>query len=203
MRCSRRSGVAPCVIILLFSSQQLALFSARSARAKGSGDPAPVPLILWTPYPLPAPGLRARTRDTHICIRKRYVNQQVGAPCDAPFVFVGAGHAPPAARNQHTQPHQNTKYVCSPCRGRPVCRPAAHMLLPCTGAHTGAPLQGSRHVRHLCRVEACLDRRSNKRAGAPAGGPRRSFLQFQTPSLNPAKRFGCGHCPQCGRQGFR
>ena len=73
MRCSRRSGVVPfCwVIIPLISFELLALFSARSARAKGSGDPAPVPLILWTPYPLPAPGLRARTRDTHICIRKR------------------------------------------------------------------------------------------------------------------------------------
>ena len=54
MRCSRRSGVSPCVIILLFSFEQLALFSARSARAKGSGDPAPVPLILWTFGPNPA-----------------------------------------------------------------------------------------------------------------------------------------------------
>ena len=72
MRCSRRSGVFPfCwMIIQMISFEQLALFSARSARAKGSGDPAPVPLILWTPYPLPAPGLRARTRGRHIDVRK-------------------------------------------------------------------------------------------------------------------------------------
>ena len=68
----KRVGVAAlsCGIIPLSALQQLELFSARSARAKGSGDPAPVPLILWTPYPLPAPGLRARTRDTHIFVRK-------------------------------------------------------------------------------------------------------------------------------------
>ena len=89
MRCSRRSGVSPCVIILLFSFEQLALFSARSARAKGSGDPAPVPLILWTPYPLPAPGLRARTRGMHKSIHISYVNKQVGAPSDAPFLCAG------------------------------------------------------------------------------------------------------------------
>ena len=90
MRCRPAGRVPLCwEIILLDSFQQLDLFSARSARAKGSGDPAPVPLILWTPYPLPAPGLRARTRDTHICIRKRNIYKQVGAPCDAPFLFAG------------------------------------------------------------------------------------------------------------------
>ena len=158
----------------MISFQSLDLFSARSARAKGSGDPAPVPLILWTPYPLPAPGLRARTRGRHKSIHISYVNKQVGAPCDAPFLcagrhgcFVGAGHAPPAARNQHSQPRQNTKYVCNPCRGRPMCRPAAHKPLPCTGAHTGAPLQGSRHVWYLCRVEACLDRCANATHALP------------------------------------
>jgi len=121
----------------LSALQQLDLFSARSARAKGSGDPAPVPLILWTPYPLPAPGLRARTRDTHKSIHISYANKQVGAPGDAPFLcagrhgcFVGAGHAPPAARNHDSQPLQNSKLLYYPCRGRPVCRPAAYMPLP-------------------------------------------------------------------------
>ena len=95
MRCRPAGRVPLCwEIILLDSSQQLDLFSARSARAKGSGDPAPVPLILWTPYPRPAPGLRARTRGRHIFVRKSKVNQQVGAPGDAPF-FCAAERASP------------------------------------------------------------------------------------------------------------
>ena len=109
MRC-RPAGRVPLswMIIQLISSQQLALFSARSARAKGSGDPAPVPLILWTPYPLPAPGLRARTRGRHICIRKRDIYKQVGAPSDAPFLCAGIvwylcrGGACPARCTQST-----------------------------------------------------------------------------------------------------
>jgi len=99
--------------------------------------------------------------------------------------YVGAGHAPPAARNQHAQLHQNTKRLCHPCRGRPMCRPAEYKPLSPTGAHTGAPLQG----RHGCVY------RSHKRAGRPSAD-RRSDLQGQTPTRHPAKRSGVqGHCP--------
>ena len=52
-----------------------------------------------------------------------------------------------------------------------------------------------KHVRCLCRVEACLDRRSRKRAGRPSAD-RRSYLQPQTPPRTSAKRSGVqGHCP--------
>ena len=33
------------------------------------------------------------------------------------------------------------------------------------------------------------------------GGPRQSYMQFQTPSQSSAKRFGCGHCPPV-KQGY-
>ena len=61
------------------------------------------------------------------------------------------GACPARARNQHLQPHQNTKYVCYPCRGRPMCRPATHKPHSRTGAHTGALLQGS-HASSSCSL---------------------------------------------------
>jgi len=57
------------------------------------------------------------------------------------------------------------------------------MLLPCTGAHTGAPLQGNRHARYLRRVEACLDRYSQSTPATPS--------KYQT-RLPPV---GAGHAP--------
>ena len=123
--------------------------------------------------------------------------------------YVGSRLASTAARTKQSQPHQNTKpFRCRggacparctnptiatpskykstlyPCRGRPMCRPAANVPLSCTGAHTGAPLQGRQGFAH----------RSQKRAGRPYAD-RRSDLQPQTPSHTSAKRFGCGHCP--------
>ena len=53
-----------------------------------------------------------------------------------------------------------------------------------------------KHVRYLCRVEACLDRRSRKRAGRPSAD-RRSYLQPQTPSRASAKRPGVQGLSPC------
>ena len=84
--------------------------------------------------------------------------------------FVGSRLASTAARTKQSQPHQNTKHLCYPCRGRPMCRPAAHMPMSCTGAHTGAPLQGWHGFAH----------RSRKRAGRPSADRRSAYARTNT-----------------------
>ena len=71
-----------------------------------------------------------------------------------------------------------------------MCRPAAHTLLPCTGAHTGAPLQG----HHGCP-------RSHKRAGRPSADRRSDYARTNSGISHPAKRFGSGHWPPAKRFG--
>jgi len=64
-----------------------------------------------------------------------------------------------------------------------------------------------KHVRCLCRVEACLDRRSRKRAGRPSAD-RRSELQGQTSARAPREAvWGAGALPlpitQASREALR
>jgi len=109
-----------------------------------------------------------------------------------------------------------------------MCRPAANVLLSCTGVHTGAPLQGRHGFAHRSRkraptpsVEGRSDpqgqtpaRHSAKRSGVQGHCPCRSCKraptpsvegrsdpQGQTPARHSAKRFGSGHCPP-GVQGL-
>ena len=123
---------------MLSASQQRALFSARSARARGSGDPAPVPALrasivsvhlptagaLLTPFPLPAPGIpRTPPRSLELQISEwTKPNNQAnlpGAPSDAP--------SSSCPNNDGTIFMKKTmRYHC---RGRPMCRPSSHNQL--------------------------------------------------------------------------
>ena len=96
--------------------------------------------------------------------------------------FVGSRLASTAARNQYTQPRQNTKQLCYPCRGRPMCRPAATCCFR-PRAHT--------QVRPY-KVDIGLLTDKASKPGPLLVGPGGLSMQFQTPSRPPAKRAGVG-----------
>jgi len=85
--------------------------------------------------------------------------------------FVGAGHAPPAARNRHAQLHQNIKLLCYPV-GANLCVGPLRTCRFRARAHT--------QVRpYKVDMIALTDHASEP---GHLHVPRQSYMQFETPS---------------------
>jgi len=116
--------------------------------------------------------------------------------------FVGAGHAPPAERTEHPQPHQKTNQLCYPCRGRPMCRPAATCYFR-PRAHTQVrPYKVTKQygISNMSgtfvgsRLASTADHASEPGGPLPTGG---LITQEQTPEYPSAKRSGVQGLSPC------